>query len=173
MADQATESRLDDLRRSTAAWISAADTKATALLAICGASLALAVPAMTATASKVQMPVLAGLAAFAAVDLLGGIAALVALWPRTDRMRLLGAHLKPLPRSYSYFGDLGELTFIEFSKHMAGADAESFEKDRVEQTYLLCKIAATKMTWMRRAVIAVGGALVVLTVTFWIAALAG
>lgn len=162
MADSS-EATHDSIRRTAAAWIAAADIKATALLAVAGGMLALLTVLLTATGGAgvlLSRETKWSFVLFAALATLSVAASGVVLLPRLDRAKILraGGISKPTPRSPSFFADLGDLSYEEFLKETA-VDAAKLATDAKEQAFVLVVIARRKMIWMRVSILALMGAL--------------
>jgi hypothetical protein len=165
--------QLNTVRTTAAQWIAAADLKATAILAVAGAIAAIAAPAFTAAGGKEAKFAQFALAAFAIFDVVTIAASAIALWPRTDRAKILKkkAWNAPLERSATFFGDLAELSAEDFRNWLI--EAKRYERrDAYEQALVISVIANEKMLAMRSAIVLLGVTLA-LIVTALILAAAG
>jgi Family of unknown function (DUF5706) len=146
-----TESR-ERTRLAAAGWIGSADTKATALLTISGALLAL-LAAVFATSSGVRaLPVTHRIAfvGFCLASIVSIAASTATLWPRTNRSALLKERGWPNPGvSPTFFGDQASLSHKEFGELHANQNETSLAGDLSEQAHIMCVIAAVKMKCLR------------------------
>lgn len=149
--------RAEALRSTTGQWIGSADTKATALLAVSGALLAIVSlinsfsgPSAFSTLSKLLF------VAFCLFDIGSiGFSALV-LYPRTNRKGMLGSTgwRNPLSTSVSFFGDLSKLNYDGFISALTDTE-QNRQRDTIEQAFVLATVATRKMAWMSRSVISI------------------
>ncbi len=147
----------DSLRSTVGAWIGSADTKATALLAVSGALLAVVSlissfsgPTAFSGLSKVFFVL------FCLCDMGSIICSSVVMYPRTKRHNILFASkwINPLPYSLSFFGDLAALDYKSFVSALTDTGVNR-RRDSIEQAYVLAYIAKQKMDWMSKSVIAI------------------
>lgn len=140
------------LTQAASGGIQSADTKATALVSL-GAALLAIVAGLVALRSEVDTLTRAGvamIAGFTVFTLAAVLAACAALYPRVDRKWLLESRgWSPLAVSPSYFNDIVRLDRARFVELMSQDASEDFR----EQAYVLCIIADRKMHWLRRSVI--------------------
>jgi Family of unknown function (DUF5706) len=162
MPDELPSKTTDDIRRVAGGWIASADLKATAMLAA-----GCAVPALAALTGVKPGNVLSVtmLGAFCLLDVASIVASALVLFPRTNRQKILtekGA-TDPLPRSITFFGDLGDLGYYELKALLNKDDSEQMrERDAMEQTLIVTWIANRKMQYMRASVACLAAASVVL-----------
>ena len=155
---------LNAIMANASAYIGSADSKATGLLAVSGALLALLVALAGAAAQDKQSEATTiqfGFALFALL-LAGSVAtASAVLLPRTDRVAILRPPFwkKPyvqsttaiLTASHTYFGDVTSLKSLE-AVAQTGVPTTDMTRDRIEQVYVLARIASKKLFWMRVSV---------------------
>jgi heme A synthase len=146
------EKRLKNLREIVAPWVGSADGKATGLLAVAGALLAAIAFASAGTDSKAERWFVY---VFCVLAVLSIASSAMVLIPRVNREKMLkkkGAQ-SVLATSPTFFGDLARLNYAQFQKTLESPNTEERASDALEQTYVLCIIAAAKMRWMRASVI--------------------
>ncbi len=154
------------LRQGAASWISSADTKATALIAV-GAGLLTVIAAVLAATGILRTMGTLGVIVFIALgasSVVSLVAACAVLFPRLDRRKLLekGGWSSPLDRSPSFFADVATLRRDEFEKLIT--DPVVIERDHQEQAYVLARIAMRKMHLLRWSVGALAVALILLMI---------
>lgn len=151
-----TEIERENVRRltmSAAGGIKSADTKATALVSLGAALIAIvaglmAMRSSTGVISTLGVVLIIG---FAIATLAAVLASCAALFPRVGRKQLLEEHgWSPLDRSSSYYNDVAPLARPEFLELMKLDPVE----DMREQAFVLSIIADRKMLWLRRSVFA-------------------
>jgi hypothetical protein len=134
------------VKGSALGWIGSADAKATALLSIAGVILGL--NSLAGGAAPFSFRLAYGISTFVCV----GSCAMV-LWPRTNRKALINDETVEV--SPTFFGDIAKRTYKEFADLAGRSNATGLlEEDATEQAYVVAKIAAKKMWWMRIAVVA-------------------
>lgn len=145
-----------------AGWIGSADSKASALLSVAGVAMALV---LVAGESGPQTDLAWWLHLSFAVMALAAVAcSILALWPRTSRRLVLApASHRQMDSSPTYFGDLCKQSFDDYLSLNAGISDQTLERDALEQSYILMRIAALKMAWIRRAIVCTAVYLVLLT----------
>jgi hypothetical protein len=145
--------RLKEIRSTAANWIGSADVKAAALLAATGALLAAIAFASSGTEDPLERGIVVLFCLLAALSIL---ASTMVVFPRVNRVALLregGRMVDEKSKSSSYFGDLGEMEFTEFSATVEKTDDKAAIVESREQTYVVCKVASKKMWWMRVSVV--------------------
>lgn len=145
------EKYLASVKASATAYIASADTKATALLTVAAALLALMTALGSATPQATHFEtgllVIYALALAASV----GCSSLV-LWPRTDRAKYLAADAA---KSITFFGDVSATGLGDFRNFCNGPiPTKKIDEDEIEQTFIAARIATVKLEWMRGSVIA-------------------
>lgn len=146
--------RAKELRIVIGQWIASADTKATALLAVSGALLAiLSIVTSFSGSSTFDLFSKFLFVGFCVFDILSIAASATVLTPRTDRIKILkkSGYSSPMKESPTYFGDLALLNFSSFQKALLSSK-DVLASDSIEQSYVLSIIAEGKMSWMRRSI---------------------
>lgn len=149
-------------------WIASADVKASALLAVAGAVLAIALASPVKGGAEA---ILLGL--FSVGTAVSIVASAFVIFPRTDRMDILtkAKCADPLTRSPTFFSDLGLLDFPDFKALVSEADDAIKRRDLFEQAYVMAVIARRKMRLMGVAVVALAIAMIFLCAAFFTASL--
>lgn len=141
---------------ASAAWIQSADTKATAIIAL-GAALIAVVAGMLAVRSTIAelddrttgLMVLFLVATTASI-----LFSCAALYPRTNRAGLLlEKSWKGMAKSPSYFGDVA---CVESREAFLALMKEDPLEDSREQALVVALIAHKKMRWLTASVISIG-----------------
>lgn len=147
-----------ELRQFSVGWIASADAKATGIATISAVVLGL----IYLDGTKYEL--CSGLWVLY-IAFLGSLAATVAsslavIWPRINRVEYLGVSAKGV-KSPTFFGDV-EASFDDFRKGVTTPEALAL--DAIEQTYIVARIATTKMRWVRINAICFGMTLILLLI---------
>lgn len=161
-------------RMASASWINSADSKATALLSISGALLAVLAAVFATTGGVPSLGDMYRIAfvVFCVTSIISIAASAAVLWPRTDRSEILAEKGWPDPKkpSPTYFGDLAPLSHKDFIELHEKQDKESLAEDSKQQAHIMCTIASAKMSCLRVSVAAFAVALASLGILVAIAA---
>jgi hypothetical protein len=167
------EKRMAGMRTAAVTWIASADAKAMGVLTVGGGLLAiLAGVVAAASAWAPGGPALSFLGrcewafflGFCACSVVAILVAAWALYPRTNRKRILrnAGWATPLARSRTFFGDIAQMRMQEFVDLTKAPEDDDDLRDAQEQTFILQRVAARKMLAIRISILALALSLVAL-----------
>lgn len=175
MATDGTDTRtrhLERVRTGAVGWINSADSKATAILTVGGALLAL-LAAVLAVSSPTERPLklVMPFVVFCIADFVSIAFAALVVYPRVNREAILkdSGWDNALPTSRTFFADIAKLSVPEFRALFAQPDDEATAADDLEQAFVLQHIASRKMYAIRASIIALSVSLAALTALLVIA----
>lgn len=138
-------------------WIASAEAKATAGLTVEAVLIGLVM--MDGKHDPTHQLVTLLFWCFIASAALAAGCCLFVLWPRTNRLRLLGVKGKT-SLSPTFFEDVTAQSFENF-KFATFSDMD-IKQDAIEQAYILAKIARLKMWWVKVSFLCVGASVLLL-----------
>lgn len=155
MADNdTTAANVERIRRLAVVWIGSADQKATAILAIGGALVAIVSSSLADSDGLTRLVVCQRIALVVfVISMLASIGtAGFVLWPRTSRKSILKASgWNPVEFSASFFGDVSNLNRSTFLA-ICSANDTVVKRDALEQAFVSAKIASIKMKCVKLSI---------------------